>query len=73
MIEPYYSDDHATIYHGDCLDILDGLTSQPFEHAQAFIMDPRMPPAPVRRWARHRVVRCYAVSGSLTARSTWTR
>lgn len=40
MAEPYYSDDAITIYHGDCLDVLDELTSQPFEHAQAFVTDP---------------------------------
>ncbi len=26
MIEPYYSDDHCTIYHGDCRDILPTLS-----------------------------------------------
>ena len=29
MNEPSYSDDHVTIYHGDCLDVLDSLGSGP--------------------------------------------
>jgi site-specific DNA-methyltransferase (adenine-specific) len=39
-VNPYYADEFVTIYHGDCLDVLDELTNQPFETAQAFVMDP---------------------------------
>jgi len=35
MPTPYYQDDQVTIYHGDALDVLDGL-----EHADAVITDP---------------------------------
>ncbi len=32
---PYYQDDHVTLYHGDCLDVLETLDA-----ASAFVMDP---------------------------------
>jgi DNA modification methylase len=36
-VTPYYEDDAVTLYHGDCLEILDGL---PNESVDAVITDP---------------------------------
>jgi DNA modification methylase len=37
MTEPYYADEHVTLYHGDCLDIL---TSLPRDTVHAIVTDP---------------------------------
>ena len=49
MTEPYYSDDHVTIYHGDTLDVLPGLsgvgaviTDPPYSSGGAFRGDRAM-------------------------------
>lgn len=36
MTEPYYQDDRVTLYHGDCLEVLDGLV----EPVDAVLTDP---------------------------------
>ena len=39
-MSPYYEDDHVTIYHGDCLDVLDALCSDPEFSIDSVVMDP---------------------------------
>lgn len=70
MSEPYYSDDHVTIYHGDTLDLLAELE---IISVDAVVTDP--PYASGSRLGRqsHQVGRCSAPAASPIAQSNWTR